>query len=91
LEDFEQGIDSGDLESKSDQERKAVRIMTMHSAKGCESPIVFLPALEEDIVPGISDNIEEKRRLFYVSLTRAEVGLYLRGPINGLGKNTYAQ
>lgn len=77
LEDFEHGIDSGNLESKSDQERKAVRVMTMHSAKGCESPIVFLPALEEDIVPGTSDNIEEKRRLFYVSLTRAKVGAYL--------------
>ena len=77
LEDFEHDIDSGDLENKYDQERKAVRIMTMHSAKGCESPIVFIPALEEDIMPGTNDNIEEKRRLFYVSLTRAQVGTYL--------------
>ena len=52
--------------------------MSMHSAKGCESPIVFIPALEDDIIPGFyANSIEEKRRLFYVSLTRAKVGAYL--------------
>lgn len=78
LEDFEQRIDSGELENKHKKEPKEVRVMSMHSAKGCEAPIVFIPALEDDIIPGIyATNIEEKRRLFYVSLTRAKVGVYL--------------
>jgi DNA helicase-2/ATP-dependent DNA helicase PcrA len=76
--DFEGRIDSGELENKYKKEPKEVRVMSMHSAKGCESPIVFIPALEEDIIPGShTHNIEEKRRLFYVSLTRAKVGVYL--------------
>lgn len=78
LEDFEQRIDSGELENKYKKEPKEVRVMSMHSAKGCEAPIVFIPALEDDVIPGAYDgNIEEKRRLFYVSLTRAKVGVYL--------------
>jgi DNA helicase II / ATP-dependent DNA helicase PcrA len=78
LEDFEQRIDSGELENKYKKEPKEVRVMSMHSAKGCEAPIVFIPALEDDVMPGTyAGNIEEKRRLFYVSLTRAKVGVYL--------------
>jgi DNA helicase-2/ATP-dependent DNA helicase PcrA len=78
LEDFEQRIDSGELENKYKKEPKEVRVMSMHSAKGCEAPIVFIPALEDDVMPGTyASNIEEKRRLFYVSLTRAKVGVYL--------------
>lgn len=78
LEDFEQRIDSGELENKHKKEPKEVRVMSMHSAKGCEAPIVFIPALEDDVMPGnYASNIEEKRRLFYVSLTRAKVGIYL--------------
>ncbi len=78
MEDFEQRIDSGELENKYKKEPKEVRVMSMHSAKGCEAPIVFMPALEDDVIPGTyAINIEEKRRLFYVSLTRAKVGVYL--------------
>lgn len=78
LEDFEQHVDSGELESKYQSEQKGVRIMSMHAAKGCESPVVIMPALEDDVMPGENaDNIEEKRRLFYVSLTRAKYGVYL--------------
>lgn len=77
LEDFEQHMESGELENKYKKENKNVRVMTMHSAKGCESPIVIMPALEDDIMPGNAKNIEEKRRLFYVSLTRAKYVSYL--------------
>lgn len=78
LNDFEVQIESGELEEKNKKELKEVRVMTMHSSKGCEAPIVFIPALEDDIIPGERvTNIEEKRRLFYVSLTRAKVGLFL--------------
>ncbi|HUI28959.1 MAG TPA: ATP-dependent helicase [Candidatus Acidoferrales bacterium] len=75
IEDFEQKIDSGELESN--EETNKTRIMTMHSAKGCESPIVIMPALEDDIIPGNAQNVEEKRRLFYVSVTRTKYALFL--------------
>jgi len=76
--DFEQQIESGELENKYKKEQGGIRIMTMHSAKGCESPVVFIPALEDDIMPGqYVENIEEQRRLFYVSLTRAKIGVFL--------------
>lgn len=77
LEDFEQQVDSGELENKYKKERKNVQVMSMHSAKGCESRIVIIPALEDDIIPGINNNIEEQRRLFYVSITRAKYCVYL--------------
>ena len=78
FEDFQQQIDAGELENKYKKDPTKVRVMSMHSAKGCESPIVFIPALEDDIIPGdYANNIEEKRRLFYVSLTRTKVGAYL--------------
>lgn len=70
-------MESGELEDKYKEEEKGVKIMTMHSAKGCQSPIVIVPALEEDVIPGNAINIEEKRRLFYVSITRAKYGVYL--------------
>jgi DNA helicase-2/ATP-dependent DNA helicase PcrA len=79
IEDFEQHMESGGLENKYKKKNNNVRVMTMHSAKGCEAPIVIIPALEDDIMPGNARNIniEEKRRLFYVSLTRAKYGVYL--------------
>jgi superfamily I DNA/RNA helicase len=66
---LEQKIESGEFESGG-AEINAVRIMTMHSAKGLESGVVILPALEDDIIPGEAANVEERRRLFYVSVTR---------------------
>jgi DNA helicase-2/ATP-dependent DNA helicase PcrA len=77
LSDFEQKLESGELENQCEKDEKGVKIMSMHSAKGCEAPIVFMPALEDDIIPGQTKNVEEKRRLFYVSLTRAKVGAFL--------------
>jgi len=77
VKDFEHRMESGELEDEYKQETKNIRIMTMHSAKGCESPIVIMPALEDDIVPGQPVNLEEERRLFYVSITRAKYTAYL--------------
>lgn len=77
LEDFENKMESGELESKYKEKGEGVRIMTMHSAKGCESPVVIIPTLEDDVIPGVTKNLEEQRRLFYVSLTRSQFGLYL--------------
>ncbi len=67
---------------KYDDEADAVVLMTVHSAKGLEFPIVFLPGMEENIFPGymsLNDpsEIEEERRLAYVAITRAKRELYI--------------
>jgi DNA helicase-2/ATP-dependent DNA helicase PcrA len=59
-----------------------VTLMTLHTAKGLEFPVVFLTGLEDGIFPhlralGAADELEEERRLAYVGLTRAEQRLYV--------------
>ena len=60
----------------------SVVMMTMHSAKGLEFPVIFLPGFEEGIFPGVQaiynpKEIEEERRLAYVGITRAKEELYI--------------
>ncbi len=60
----------------------SVVLMTMHSAKGLEFPVVFLPGWEEGVFPGSAviydpSQVEEERRLAYVAITRAREELYL--------------
>ena len=60
----------------------AVVLMTLHSAKGLEFPVVFIPGMEEGIFPGnqsmfSEEDLEEERRLAYVGITRAKKKLYL--------------
>jgi DNA helicase-2/ATP-dependent DNA helicase PcrA len=74
------------LASASDnlQQGKTVTLMTLHSAKGLEFPVVFIAGLEEGILPyfkAIDDvsEMQEERRLFYVGMTRAKDILCLTG------------
>lgn len=65
-----------------DETQNAIVLMTMHSSKGLEFPVVFLPGLEDGIFPGhraIDDlsKMEEERRLCYVAMTRAKKRLFL--------------
>ncbi|HMS34622.1 MAG TPA: 3'-5' exonuclease [Ignavibacteria bacterium] len=65
-----------------DNQKNAVTMMTIHSAKGLEFPVVFVTGLEEGLFPVsgatiYEDELEEERRLFYVAITRAKSKLYL--------------
>lgn len=75
-------LQSDQDELKSKDESNAVRLMTVHAAKGLEFPYVFITGLEEGLFPHerIDDgriDQEEERRLFYVALTRAEKKAWL--------------
>ena len=65
-----------------DPDSPAVVLMTIHSAKGLEFPVVFLPGMEETIFPGAQSileqaELEEERRLAYVAVTRAKKELII--------------
>jgi len=65
-----------------DENADAVVLMTIHSAKGLEFPVVFLSGMEENIFPtmqaiGEPEQLEEERRLAYVAVTRAKEALYM--------------
>ena len=67
---------------KYDENADAVTLMTIHSSKGLEFPVVFLPGMEEGIFPGQQSigsptEIEEERRLAYVAITRAKKSLII--------------
>ena len=82
LGDFLEGITlSSDIDGMEDSE-DSVTLMTLHSAKGLEFPVVFLVGMEEGIFPGNKSigepkELEEERRLFYVGITRAKQYLYI--------------
>ncbi|MFN8035074.1 MAG: DNA helicase PcrA [Acidimicrobiia bacterium] len=65
-----------------DGEQSSVTLMTLHSAKGLEYPVVFLTGMEDGVFPhsrslGEPEELEEERRLCYVGITRARERLYL--------------
>ncbi len=82
LGDFLEGMAlSSDLDNMQDTD-DSVTLMTLHSAKGLEFPVVFLVGMEEGIFPGYKSinepqELEEERRLCYVGITRAKEKLHL--------------
>ena len=87
LEEFLEKVATDSDADKYDESAGKVTLMTMHSAKGLEFPIVFLPGLEDGLFPGhramdSESGMEEERRLCYVGMTRAKENLeilYLTG------------
>jgi DNA helicase-2/ATP-dependent DNA helicase PcrA len=83
--DIEELIDTLSLVSASDDdvEDNVVSLLTMHSAKGLEFPVVFITGLEEGVLPYFKAKtqaeIDEERRLLYVGMTRAKDMLCLTG------------
>lgn len=82
LQDFLEDVALvSDIDSYNADEDSVV-LMTLHSAKGLEFPVVFIPGMEEGIFPGSQslyseEDLEEERRLAYVGITRAREKLYL--------------
>jgi DNA helicase-2/ATP-dependent DNA helicase PcrA len=73
-------LEAGD--SQADEFDDAVQLMTLHSAKGLEFPLVFMAGVEEGMFPSMQSNedisrLEEERRLCYVGITRAKEKLYI--------------
>ncbi len=68
--------------NETDEEKDAVKLMTIHAAKGLEFPCVFSVGLEENLFPSAMsmydrEDLEEERRLFYVATTRAKERLWV--------------
>jgi DNA helicase-2/ATP-dependent DNA helicase PcrA len=95
LKELEKAADGKDLRSFLDNaslysgmddahSEDCVSLMTLHSAKGLEFPVVFLAGIEDGLLPHFHaikdpDELEEERRLFYVGITRAQDMLILSG------------
>ncbi|WJY27403.1 DNA helicase PcrA [Sporosarcina trichiuri] len=87
-------IDS--LDKEENQTAEKIVLMTMHSAKGLEFPVVFVVGMEENIFPhsrsiGDAEEMEEERRLAYVAITRAEKKLYMSSASSRMlyGRSSY--
>ena len=72
------------------KERKGIVVSTMHGAKGLEYRAVFLPDVNEQVIPhekaGMAADVEEERRLFYVAMTRAKEKLHIYSVKERYGK-----
>lgn len=83
VENYGDTLEEMRQEQKKQQvkEEPGVLLMTMHASKGLEFPVVFVPTLNEDIVPyrkAVQEgNLEEERRMLYVAMTRAKTYLHL--------------
>jgi superfamily I DNA/RNA helicase len=79
---LEEVLQEVSLLQEDEEKGQGVRLMTIHASKGLEFSVVFIPRLEEGILPhekSLEDQreLEEERRLFYVAITRAKDLLYM--------------
>ena len=84
LEEFLEKVATDGDADKYQSESGKVKLMTLHSAKGLEFPVVFMPGMEDGLFPGhramdSEEKMEEERRLCYVGMTRAKERLFLTG------------
>ena len=84
LEEFLEKVATDGDADKYQSESGKVTLMTLHSAKGLEFPVVFMPGMEDGLFPGhramdSEEKMEEERRLCYVGMTRAKERLFLTG------------
>jgi len=81
LNDFLDSVSLASDLDKFSENSDSVTLMTLHSAKGLEFPVVFIVGMEENLLPHfnstINGQVEEERRLFYVGITRAKEKLFL--------------
>ena len=82
LVDFLEGVSLLSDIDNYDEEQDAVALMTLHSAKGLEFPVVFMVGMEENVFPSSAsmystEEVEEERRLCYVGITRAKEKLFM--------------
>ncbi len=80
-------------DKEQDLEEDTISIMTMHQAKGLTADAVFVVAAEDEYIPGIAngqEEIEDSRRLLYVSLTRAKHYLFITHCRNRTGLQTHS-
>jgi DNA helicase-2/ATP-dependent DNA helicase PcrA len=87
-----------DVDTMTDETKGQVTLITLHSAKGLEFPVVFVTGIEEGLLPISraieqeafdSSALEEERRLFYVGVTRAKQLLYLTYAANRMSYGRY--
>ncbi|MFH1359962.1 MAG: ATP-dependent helicase [Candidatus Omnitrophota bacterium] len=80
-EHYEYFDDPQEFEDQYKEKSESISLLTLHAAKGCEFPVVFMVGCEKNLLPlaieGFSSSEEEERRLFYVGMTRAKKRLYL--------------
>ena len=81
-EEFLEKVATDGDADKYESESGKVTLMTLHSAKGLEFPVVFIPGMEDGLFPGhramdSEEGLEEERRLCYVGMTRAKERLFL--------------
>ena len=78
IEEYTENLEK---QQRDREKQDGVILCTMHSSKGLEFPIVFIPEANEGITPYqkavLKEEIEEERRLFYVAMTRAKELLYV--------------
>ena len=84
LEEFLEKVATDGDADKYQSESGKVTLMTLHSAKGLEFPVVFMPGMEDGLFPGhramdSEEKMEEERRLCYVGMTSAKERLFLTG------------